>query len=152
LAQSEAQAAALWHLRFAVSQANRDAGPSLPFDVSVAVENLPAFIAGIEGRLAAEIPATRAVFVGHAADGNMHVTVLLGACAMADREAAARRARAVVYESVVEHRGSLSAEHGIGRTGREAFAAYGDPTERALMQAIKRAFDPAGILNPGILF
>jgi FAD/FMN-containing dehydrogenase len=152
LAQSEAQAAALWHLRFAVSQANRDAGPSVPFDVSVATEDLPAFIARIEGRLAVEIPAAPAVFVGHAADGNMHVTVLLGTCAAADREAAARRARAIVYQSVVEHRGSLSAEHGIGRTGREAFAAYGDPTERGLMRAIKRAFDPAGILNPGILF
>lgn len=152
LAQSEAQAAALWHLRFAVSQANRDAGPSLPFDVSVATEDLSAFIARIEGRLAAEIPTARAVFVGHAADGNMHVTVLLGTCAAANREVAEPRSRAVVYEAVVEHHGSLSAEHGIGRTGREAFAAYGDPTERVLMQAIKQAFDPAGILNPGILF
>jgi FAD/FMN-containing dehydrogenase len=152
LAQSEAQAAALWHLRFSVSEANRNAGPAVPFDVSVATEDLPAFIARVDDRLFREIPAARAVYVGHAADGNMHATVLLAACAAADREAAAQLAREIVHGSIAEHRGSLSAEHGIGRTGRDAFAAYGDPTERALMHRIKQAFDPAGILNPGVLF
>ena len=50
------------------------------------------------------------------------------------------------------HLGEESHTHAGPPTGREAFAAYGDPTERVLMQAIKQAFDPAGILNPGILF
>jgi FAD/FMN-containing dehydrogenase len=152
VARSEGQAAALWHLRFSVSEANRAAGPAVPFDVSVATDELPAFIACVDDRLARELFAAHAVYVGHAADGNMHVTVLLNAIETADPDAATRIARRIVYESVVAHHGSLSAEHGIGRTGRDAFASYGDPTEWALMQRIKQAFDPAGILNPGVLF
>jgi FAD/FMN-containing dehydrogenase len=152
MAQSDAQAAALWHLRFAVSEANRNAGPTVPFDVSVATEDIPALLAGIERSLGEHVHAARTVFVGHAADGNMHVTALLNGVPDKHREAAARTVRQIVHETVAGLHGSLSAEHGIGRTGRAAFEAHGNPTERMLMRRIKQAFDPAGILNPGVLF
>jgi len=45
--------------------------------------------------------------------------------------------------------GSISAEHGIGRLKAEEFARRADPAELAVMQTIKRALDPKGILNPG---
>ncbi|MBM6593658.1 FAD-binding oxidoreductase [Microvirga pudoricolor] len=152
MAQSGAQAEALWHLRFAVSEANRSAGPAVPFDISVATDDLPSLLHAIETELAARVPLVRVVFVGHAADGNMHVTALLNQVPPENREAATDAVRAIVYQAVTARHGSISAEHGIGRTGRRAFEVYAQPTERALMRRIKQAFDPAGILNPGVLF
>jgi FAD/FMN-containing dehydrogenase len=45
--------------------------------------------------------------------------------------------------------GSISAEHGVGRMKRDEIAATKDPVEIDMMRTLKRAFDPAGILNPG---
>ena len=45
--------------------------------------------------------------------------------------------------------GSFSAEHGIGVTKRHALEEFADPAGLGMMRAIKKALDPAGILNPG---
>jgi FAD/FMN-containing dehydrogenase len=45
--------------------------------------------------------------------------------------------------------GSISAEHGIGRTKRQAFLEMTNPVELALMRELKAMFDPKGILSPG---
>ena len=45
--------------------------------------------------------------------------------------------------------GSFSAEHGIGRLKVGELERYASPVELDLMRAVKRAFDPNGILNPG---
>ena len=48
-----------------------------------------------------------------------------------------------------EHGGSFSAEHGIGRLKVEELQRYASTVELDLMRAVKRAFDPNGIMNPG---
>ena len=55
----------------------------------------------------------------------------------------------VVHDSVARFRGSISAEHGIGRLKREELRRYKAPLEMDLMRAVKRALDPQGIMNPG---
>jgi len=47
------------------------------------------------------------------------------------------------------HRGSISAEHGIGRLKRAALALHEGPVAIDVMRALKRALDPNGIMNPG---
>ena len=56
---------------------------------------------------------------------------------------------AVVFDAVVAHGGSISAEHGIGALKRDELAQRKDPTALAMMRAVKRALDPQGLLNPG---
>ncbi|EIM26314.1 FAD-binding oxidoreductase [Microvirga lotononidis] len=147
IAATEAQAREIWHLRFAVSEANRLAGPTASHDVSVATEDVPALIAGVAARLGTEFSGTRALFVGHVGDGNIHVNVLFpGNDALAAQGAAVN---AAVYALVHDLGGSISAEHGIGRLKSAVFARISDPVELRLMREIKQAFDPAGILNPG---
>lgn len=155
LAQSETQAKAIWHLRFAVSEANRLAGPSISHDVSVATDDVPVLLKALPLAVSKRFPNALVRFVGHLADGNMHVIVFFPRNAFTDHaalETAAFQVNETVYEVTTAFGGSISAEHGIGRSGCRAFARFSNPVERRLMQEIKRSFDPAGILNPGILF
>src|ERR1700694_5245043 len=62
------------------------------------------------------------------------------------REEPVRRA---IHDLVSEFGGSFSAEHGIGRLKVGELERYTSPVELALMRAVKRAFDPHGIMNPG---
>ena len=54
-----------------------------------------------------------------------------------------------VHDMVRDFGGSFSAEHGIGRLKVSELERYASPVELDLMRAVKRAFDPNGILNPG---
>jgi glycolate oxidase len=83
---------------------------------------------------------------GHAGDGNIHLSVFQPDDAV----------RSVVMHAVIEAGlamgGAISAEHGIGKEKKAYFLELEDPNKIALMQRIKAAFDPNGILNPGTLF
>ena len=67
------------------------------------------------------------------------------AALLARREAVNR----VVYESVAEFGGSISAEHGLGQLKREEIREHKSALELELMQRIKSALDPQGSMNPG---
>ncbi|NNC01230.1 FAD-binding oxidoreductase, partial [Corallococcus exiguus] len=116
VSQSEAQAKAIWHLRFAVSEANRLAGPSVSHDVSVATADVPALLAALPDRIHLNFQA-QTLFVGHVGDGNMHVIVLFSRDAFLTSgayEDTAQKVNAIVYDVVTSFGGSISAEHGIG--------------------------------------
>jgi len=88
---------------------------------------------------------------GHAGDGNIHASILME---RGDDEERVRAKRAVtdVFRRALELGGTLSAEHGIAMTKREFLPLELSDTNRAVQVAIKRVFDPAGILNPGKIF
>ena len=150
LAESLAQRAALWKLRESVPEAQRAEGASIKHDVSVPVAALPRFMAEATAAVLAIVPAGRMVPYGHVGDGNLHfnVSVPLGEDG-SDFLAHAAAVNHAVHELVRLHRGSISAEHGIGRLKREALALHKAPVELELMRALKHALDPKGILNPG---
>jgi FAD/FMN-containing dehydrogenase len=54
----------------------------------------------------------------------------------------------ITHDAVVAHRGSISAEHGLGQLRRDEAARYKSAVEIGLMRAIKAALDPFGIMNP----
>lgn len=152
IAQSEAQAKAIWHLRFAVAEANRRAGPIVSHDTSVAVTDVPGFISAIEAMAAERFPDARALFVGHVGDGNIHIILLFPQGTSPQQHVDLGHAvNAEVFAITRDFGGSITAEHGIGRSLTGMLAQHAQPEALELMSAVKQAFDPLGILNPGVV-
>jgi FAD/FMN-containing dehydrogenase len=150
MVRSERERAALWKLRESIPEAQRHEGASLKHDISLPVAALADFVARAAPWISSNIPDGRLVAYGHVGDGNLHFNVsqLPGA----DRErflARTESVRRAVHDLVREFGGSFSAEHGIGRTKVGELERYASPVELELMRAVKRAFDPHGIMNPG---
>jgi FAD/FMN-containing dehydrogenase len=150
IAESEAQQAAIWKLREEHSEAQKREGASVKNDVSVPVSKVPAFIRKATAACEALLPGVRAVPFGHLGDGNIHFNLEQPAGAEASLFLAQDHAiMDAVNEVVREYDGSFSAEHGIGKLKPYMMPDWRGGAELALMQRIKAAIDPAGIMNPG---
>jgi D-lactate dehydrogenase (cytochrome) len=150
VAGNAAQAAALWRLRESISEAQKPEGGSLKHDVSVPVSRIPALVHQVIEAVTRLVPGIRPVPFGHVGDGNLHFN--LSQPVGADARAFLARGDEVhhaVHDIVAALGGSISAEHGIGIAKREEIRRYKSPLEIALMQRIKQALDPKGIMNPG---
>ena len=153
VAQSEAQAKALWALRENQSPAQKGEGATWKHDVAVPVSQVPRFIEAATAAARRLVPAARVAAFGHIGDGNIHFDVLRPDGG-SDAEHAARRdegARAI-HDIVAELGGSISAEHGLGMMKTKEALRYKSPVEIAALQAIRRALDPGRIMNPRVLF
>jgi FAD/FMN-containing dehydrogenase len=90
-----------------------------------------------------------AVIFGHAGDGNMHVNLLVDTT-KAGWEGRVTSVLREVSTGTVALGGTLSGEHGDGRLRADALESVFGAELMSLFRDIKTAFDPAGILNPGI--
>ncbi|MGA7982081.1 MAG: FAD-linked oxidase C-terminal domain-containing protein [Chromatiaceae bacterium] len=146
-ATDDAEVAALWKTRKALSPALRHIAPKkINEDVVVPVSCMGRFIDGLE-RLSEET-RIRIVNFGHAGNGNIHVNLLVHPDD-ADEMTRAERCLDAVFSLVIELGGTLSGEHGVGLEKRDFVAREIDPVTLRLMRDIKRQFDPNDILNPG---
>ena len=147
---SPERSATVWALRGSLGLAAEAAGESEPLDLVVPISAQREFMERI-AELEAETGVAMVAF-GHAGDGNVHASVLRGE--LSDSEWAHKRAQVLdaIYNLAYEFGGLASAEHGIGLHKREYFAAHTDSKVAALMNAIKVALDPKGIMNPGISY
>ena len=147
VAADEADVTKLWAARKALSPALRTLSPNkINEDVVVPVSRVPELAAAT--RAIAAKHALPIVCFGHAGNGNLHVNLL----PRDDAELArARDALGEIFDIVIRLDGTLSGEHGIGLAKRDFMPRALDANALALMRAIKREFDPDGILNPGKL-
>jgi FAD/FMN-containing dehydrogenase len=116
-------------------------GVPLKLDVAVPVGSLDELMAAVRRTLAAH--GGRVVPFGHLAEGNVHVNVL----EPGDPAAITRD----VLTTAAGLGGTISAEHGVGIAKTHWIHLVRTPAELAAAAAVKRALDPAGILNPGVL-
>jgi len=150
LAESEAQRAAIWKLREEHPEGQKRAGASVKNDVSVPVSKVPEMVRRSCEALTRLIPGSRPVPFGHIGDGNIHMN--LAQEPGTDPAAFLARSHDImdcVNEIVRELGGSFSAEHGVGRIKTDMVEDWRGGAELAAMQAIKRAMDPLGLMNPG---
>ncbi|MCC1496246.1 FAD-binding oxidoreductase [Alcanivorax sp. 1008] len=152
MSQSLTQASQLWQLRERISESISIYTP-YKNDISVTVAKVPDFVEEVDAIVQANYPDFEIVWFGHIGDGNMHLNILKPAD-LPKEEFFARcnNVSKWVFEIVEKYNGSISAEHGVGRT-KKAYLGYSrSPEEIALMKAVKAAFDPNGIMNPGKIF
>jgi FAD/FMN-containing dehydrogenase len=152
IAQTPAQARELWAWREDISESLHHFTPHKA-DVSVPIRELSCFIARWRQAVAEALPTIPALCFGHVGDGNLHLNLLRPEGMSLDEFL--RRCHEFdprMYGLVREHRGSVSAEHGIGLLKREYLGHTRSAREIESMRAIKRVFDPLGILNPGKVF
>ena len=150
IAESEAQRAAIWRLREEHSEGQKREGASVKNDISVPVSRVPDLIRLATAACDALMPGIRAVPFGHMGDGNIHFNLeqpvgMDPAAFLAQDHAIMDTVNAVVRTLD----GSFSAEHGVGQLKPYMMPDWRGGAELALMQAIKHALDPAGLLNPG---
>ena len=142
VADDTARRAALWRYREALNPAVNAAGVPHKLDVSVPLPAMAAFASA--ARASVESLGGTAILWGHLGDGNLHVNAL----GLSPED---ERVDATVLGLVAEHGGSISAEHGVGIAKRPYLGLTRTPEELAAMAAVKRALDPPGVLNPGVL-
>ncbi|MHC1549858.1 FAD-binding oxidoreductase [Phyllobacterium sp. K27] len=152
IAESTAQEKSFWHMREAMSHAQKPEGGSIKHDISVPVARIPDFIKEADQAVLDLIPGARIVSFGHMGDGNLHYNISqpvgVDKQAFLDRWAEVTKH---VHDIVRAYNGSISAEHGIGVLKRQELSETKSPVALDLMRRIKKSFDPAGIMNPGKL-
>ena len=149
-AADEAERNELWSVRREISPSLKVITPlKFNHDVVVPKARVPQLfdlVNDLRGRFDLRIPC-----FGHVGDGNIHVNIMV---APDDTAAIARahQAERVLFEGVVGLEGSISGEHGIGFAKAPYLGLELTDETIAVMRAVKQAFDPRGILNPGKIF
>ena len=153
LASSTQQSQELWSFRERISETLSKTGFLHKNDVSVPIRRLADFVDDMYEALATRYPDFVIYFFGHVGDGNLHVNVMKpDAMPVSDFLEQCHGTDRVLFDLINRHRGSISAEHGIGLLKKPFLSYSRSAAELALFQRIKRALDPKGLLNPGKIF
>jgi FAD/FMN-containing dehydrogenase len=146
LAQSLADAQAIWSIREAAGEAAHAIAPCVGFDVSLPMARMATWTQQVHAELRA-MGLTQTQTYGHLGDGNLHL--LVGGTG---DPAVAAAVDDLVYRSIGAQGGSISGEHGIGLSKKAHLHHCRSAAEIATMKRMKTSLDPHGILNRGRIF
>ncbi|PKO60038.1 MAG: hydroxyacid dehydrogenase [Betaproteobacteria bacterium HGW-Betaproteobacteria-18] len=151
VAENLTQAQTLWQIRESIPLAQAQEGLNIKHDISVPVSAMMAFVASTDEQLAQAIAGVRLVNFGHLGDGNLHYNVQApeGQNAAVFLQKQEARVNQIVFDAVLAHGGSISAEHGVGSLKVDHLTHYKSPVALHTMRAIKQALDPQNLMNPG---
>jgi FAD/FMN-containing dehydrogenase len=151
MSQSQTQSINFWRLREDISES---LAPFSPYknDISVGISRVPAFMQELDIVLTKAYPQWEVVWFGHIGDGNLHINILRPPeLSKEEFVKECRKVDQLVFESLKNFSGAISAEHGVGLSKKSFLGFTRSAEEIQLMQEIKKIFDPDGILNPGKL-
>jgi len=142
----------VWNVRRNIAEAFKVRCPVQSLeDIVVPTASIPDIIPELD-RIAAKFGISIPCY-GHAGDGNLHATLVKNPDMPMDIwRSVEPQALEDLYTIVTKLGGKISGEHGIGLKRKKYMAEFMDPVELRLIKAIKKAWDPAGIMNPGKLF
>lgn len=150
IAQNQSQSDRLWRMREDMADAQRAVGGSIGHDISVPVSRIAEFISETDSVMEQRFPGMRHCCFGHVGDGNMHYNPVRPEGWTPEQWLENyKEINRIVHDRVIKYGGSISAEHGIGRLRLDENYHYKSDVELDMMRAIKQAFDPKGIMNPG---
>ncbi len=140
----------LWQVRRRVGEAVKQLSLYKEADTVVPRSALAELVAA--ARAAAARQGLTAICYGHAGEGNLHVNLLRGDLDPGLWEERRDAAESELFAAVIALGGQISGEHGIGWVQRRFLPLALSPASIATQRALKAAFDPRGILNPGKIF
>jgi FAD/FMN-containing dehydrogenase len=151
VAENIAQSRAFWNLREHIPLAQAEEGLNIKHDIAVPISSIGNFIDETDAAIAHHVRGVRMVTFGHLGDGNLHYNVQApeGVDAKAFLKQHQSSINKIVYDSVHRHRGSISAEHGLGQLKIDEAMHYKQPVEVQLMRTLKAALDPLNLMNAG---
>ena len=147
LAKSEKERLGLWSLRDDVEKQSQF-GPTLMFDVSLPISQMEQYVANVNNNLKNHWNNFNLIVWGHLADGNLHLVAGVGDL----EDETIKKIETSVYDPLERIGGSVSAEHGIGIEKKPYLHLSRSKEEINYMKALKKTFDPKGILNPDLIF
>ncbi|RZL18960.1 MAG: FAD-binding protein [Pedobacter sp.] len=140
----------IWRMRRTMAESVKSNSVYKEEDTVVPRAALPKLIYGIK-----EIGSKygfESVCYGHAGDGNLHINIIKAGMSDEDWKNKLKHGIREIFELTVALGGTISGEHGIGLVQKEFMHIKYSEIHLNMMRAIKRAFDPNGILNPGKIF
>lgn len=150
LATTLAQSKNLWSLRENISAAQSREGKNIKHDIAVPISQIAQFIQTTDQLLDQAYPGCRPVTFGHVGDGNLHYNISppegIDYDVFLKEQPKVNR---IVYDSIYQFSGTISAEHGIGTLKREELTRQKSAAALNIMKSIKQALDPDNIMNPG---
>ncbi len=150
LADSADKKEMLWKLRRTIGEATKHGNTYKEEDTVVPRATLPQLFNGVKA--IAKKYGVRTVCYGHAGDGNLHVNILKDNLSDEFWNTDIKKAIIEIFELCKKLKGTISGEHGIGLVQKEYMPIVMPAIQINLMRAIKKAFDPNLILNPGKIF
>jgi FAD/FMN-containing dehydrogenase len=150
MSQSPREAEEFWKLREGISESLSSTGLPHKNDVALPIASLAAFCADLDSFFSSHYPDWEICLFGHIGDGNLHINIMKPeTLAVPEFRARTHAVDRDLFALVRNHRGSISAEHGIGLLKKEFLSFTRSANEIALFRAMKAIFDPKGVLNPG---
>lgn len=149
MSQSQQQVEELWKYREFISETISSRKP-YKNDISVTPEKITGFLTSVNEIVATDYPDFEVIWFGHIGDGNLHLNILAPEdMAYEDFTQACEQVNPKIFGLLKEMGGSISAEHGVGLLKKPYLSYTRSELEMGYLRAIKHAFDPNGIMNPG---
>lgn len=152
IAQNVSQRQQWWRLRENISAAQKRRGVSIKHDIAVPIYALADFVAACEKNIQAAFSNAEIVLFGHLGDGSLHYNIFLPDNTDNSAYQFENQINSIVYQAVLQHNGTIAAEHGVGVLKKHWVAKMRSSAELALMKAIKQHLDPLNIMNPNKVY
>lgn len=140
----------VWRIRGCLVKAVEAVSEQEPLDIVVPISKIPDFVEFVN-ELESQ-SGMQMISFGHAGDGNVHLCVVRGNRSDAEWESELHANLEKLYAKAHNLGGLISGEHGLGVSKRDFFFKETPAENVALMNSVKLAFDPQGILNPKISY
>ena len=159
ICKNENQKQSIWSIREAGAESEKkelaksNLIKCLKHDISLPVESIENFHKDAQKMITNFLPNLKTIYFGHLGDGNLHYNVFGNGSFPDGFEGKSFELTNQLYEIVHKYNGSFSAEHGVGQLKKKSLQKHKNSVAYSLMKAIKKEFDPKGIMNPGkVLF
>ena len=152
LAQNEKESLDFWKFRESLTEAQKIDGKLLSFDISVPINNIESFLKQSKKQISELIPNIKFHIFGHLGDSNIHFNLIEPDNFKKDFYKYEKKMKKIVNRLIIEFKGSVSAEHGIGMLKKDDLKKTKNINEIELMKKIKKLLDPKNILNKGKIF